>query len=410
MSSLVTSLLSTSEEIVDLAAELSRHEVIAFDTEFIRETTFYPMVEIIQVATEDRCWLVDAAAFKKGFPHGPPRNGKPGYSPAIQPLLDVFTNPKILKIIHAAQGDQECLYTAFGVTARHSLDTAVAASLCGFGEGVGLGKLLKSKLDVTIAKGHARTNWSVRPLPKQLIEYALEDVRYLVRLGKELITDLDRLGRKAWALELTSKWEQHEMYDPDPGAVAEKLAKGGRLDRDGYCALVELVRWREERVRHLNLPRRWVADDAVLLDLAQVKPKDIEHLAAFRGLNKGELKASGEVILAAVRAKAPEGQKAPARSPRAEVPSPEEAQALDLLKCYVGILADEHRIAARHLMTAGQLLPLLRNKIQAPSDLVRNGILSEAAAGLVGEELVAFLNGKRALSVHGSQIRVERIG
>ena len=132
-------LLSTASEISELAEALSRSEIIAFDTEFIRENTFYPIVEVIQVATDQESWLVDAAEFKRGYRPG--RQG--GYDSALKPLLDVFEDKKILKIVHAAQGDQECLYTSFGMLASPIFDTSVAASLCGFGEAIGLGKLLQ---------------------------------------------------------------------------------------------------------------------------------------------------------------------------------------------------------------------------------------------------------------------------
>ena len=169
-------LVSTAEEIQKIALALKGQPLIALDTEFIRESTFYPIVEIIQVATAEEAWLIDAKAFKKNFRPGP----MGGFDPAINPLLEILRDSKILKIFHAAQGDQECFYTSFGIVASPSIDTAVAGSLLGYGDGVGLGKLLKTVLDVTIKKGHARTNWGVRPLPRQLSEYALADVEYLV--------------------------------------------------------------------------------------------------------------------------------------------------------------------------------------------------------------------------------------
>jgi ribonuclease D len=392
-------LLTTLEEISELAAKLSEKTVISFDTEFIRENTFYPIVEIIQVATDEESWLVDAAAFKKGFRSGP----QGGFNPAIKPLLDIFENRNILKIVHAAQGDQECLYTSFGVVASPCFDTSVGASLCGLGEAVGLGKLLKAVLDVTIAKGHARTNWTVRPLPQQLLEYAHSDVEFLVELGNKLLQQVEQMGRRDWAMQLSSKWENTSLYEVDIEGMAQRLARGGRLDRRGYAALLELVKWREERVRQLNLPRRWVADDAVLMDLAHVRPKDIEHLSSFRGLNKGELKNSGETILTALRRAETADVTAPARQ-RVEPPSAEESQALDLIKCYVGILADRHRIAAKHLMTTAQLLPLLRNPISTPEDLVRFSILTDEAARLIGAELIEFIQGKRALYIQKDRI------
>jgi ribonuclease D len=393
-------LLTTPEEITELASKLAEKSVISFDTEFIRENTFYPIVEIIQVATDEESWLVDAAAFKKGFRAGP----QGGFNPGIKPLLDVFENKNILKIVHAAQGDQECLYTSYGVVASPCFDTSVGASLCGLGEAVGLGKLLKAVLDVTISKGHARTNWSVRPLPQQLLEYAHSDVEYLVELGGKLLQQVEQMGRRDWAMQLSAKWEKKELYEVDIEAMAQRLARGGRLDRRGYAALLELVKWREERVRQLNLPRRWVADDAVLMDLAHVRPKDIEHLSSFRGLNKGELKNSGETILNALKRAETADVSAPTRE-RVEPPNSEESQVLELIKCYVGILADRHRIAAKHLMTTAQLLPLLRNPIGAPEDLVRFSILTDEAARLIGSELIEFIHGKRALFIQKSRIR-----
>ena len=397
-------LLSSPSEIRALAANLKQKKIIAFDTEFIRETTFYPVVEIIQVATDEESWLIDAQAFfvKDG---GEKREG-------LRPLLDIFEDRSILKVLHAAQGDQECLFTAFGVVATPSFDTAVAASLCGYGDGIGLGNLLKAVLGVTIKKGHARTNWSVRPLPAQLSEYAHADVIHLVEAAEKLISELDQLKRKDWALELSAKWEDKKLYMPDPDGLANKLGKGGRLDQKGYAALVELVRWREERVRQLNLPRRWVADDNILMDLAQVRPKDIAHLSAFRGLNKGELKNSGEAILTALQRASESAPISAPKNPRTEMATGEESQAVELLKCYVGILADRQQVAIKHLMNAAQLLPLLRSQVTTVEDFVTQGVLSESSARLIGPEVLAMLQGKRALSLdsgdgkNGSRVKI----
>jgi len=396
-------MLSSADEILELVTHLRQSSMIAFDTEFIRESTFFPIVEIIQVATEENTWLVDAQAFKRGFRSGDPN----GYDPALKPLLEVFTDPSILKIVHASQGDQECLYTSFGVVATPTLDTAVAASLCGLGDGIGLGKLLKTVLDVTVTKGHARTNWSVRPLPPQLVDYAHSDVKYLVLVGKKLLEQLEKAGRKEWALELSAKWEDKSLYQSDFEELTQKLARGGRFDRRGYAALRELVKWREERVRHLNLPRRWVADDHVLVDLAHVRPKDLAHLSTFRGLNKGELKNSGAAILTALsRAEADSESIVAPKFSKPMVPTVEEAQILDVVRCFVSILADQNKIAAKHLLTAAKLLPLLRSDIKNPQDLITQGILSADAAQLIGEELIAIMQGKRALTIRNKQVEI----
>lgn len=395
-------MLSTPSEINELVALLRQSPVIAFDTEFIRESTFFPIVEIIQVATEKQSWLVDARAFKKNYPASDPTQ----YDRGLQPLLDLFTDPSILKIVHAAQGDQECLFTSFGALASPSLDTAIAASLCGYGDGVGLAKLLKSVLDITLEKGHARTNWSVRPLPSHLLEYAHADVRYLVALGLKLSEMLDVQGRREWAFELSARWEDKTLYQSDTEALTQKLARGGRLDRRALQALRKLVQWREDRVRHLNLPRRWVADDPVLVDLARVRPKDLAHLSSFRGLNRGEFKHSGEAILTAINTADETPNESALPTSKALIPTPEETQVLDVLKCYVGILAEQHQIAAKHLLTVSRLLLLLREKTDSVEELIQKKILGPEAARLIGADLLALLNGQRMLAIRHGQVEI----
>lgn len=394
--------LASAAEIKALATELKKHSIIAFDTEFIRETTFFPIVEIIQVATTQDSWLVDAQAFKRNYRQGP----EGSFDAGLKPLLEIFEDPAILKVAHAVQGDQECLFTSFGAVATPVFDTAIGASLCGLGEGIGLSKLLKAVMEVDIAKGHARTNWSVRPLPEELLAYAHADVQYLVEMAQKLLAELEKLGRKQWALEHSEKWSDKAMYSADIEAMAVKLARSRRLDKRAFASLIELVRWRENRVRHLNLPRRWVADDNVLLDLASVRPKTMEHLSSFRGLNKGELKNSGQTILDAIQAASAHADIKPPHIPKPDIPTVEESQVLDLLKCFVGILADRHKIAAKYLLTSAQLLPLLKRETNNPEELVAFGVLTPEAATLIGGEIIAFLHGKRALAVNGKQIDI----
>lgn len=398
-------LITTSAQIHELVAELKRETRFSFDTEFIRENTFYPMIELIQIATLTKSWVVDARAFKKGFKPGP----QGGYDPAIEPLLALFRDPAILKIVHAAQGDQECIYASFGVVATPTIDTAVAGSLCGFGDSVGLGRLLQEVLGVELKKGHSRTHWGQRPLPPQLLEYAHGDVEHLVRLADTLMAELDKSGRLAWAKELTAKWEDTALYEPDLEEWASRLARGARLDGLSTSVLRELLEWREKRVRTLNLPRRWVADDAVLVDLAKVKPEDVGHLAAFRGLNKGELKNSGQEILAAIA----HGKASPRPSSsrvRVDSPTPAESQAIDLLQCYISVLASKHKVAAKHFLTVAQLLPLIRKPPQKAEDLVSTGALGPEAARLIGQEVVAMLRGERALRIVDRSVKVVRNG
>jgi ribonuclease D len=365
--------------------------MLALDTEFIRETTFFPIVALIQIATEADSWLVDPIALSKED---------------LQPLLDLFQDKKVLKILHAAQADQECLYTAYGVVATPSLDTAVAASLCGLGESIGLGKLLKEVLGVNVPKGHARTDWTARPLSSHLAQYAHQDVAHLIRTAKKLLQRLDKRDRRQWALELSAKFENTRNYEPNPEALAAKLAKGGRLDRRGFATLIELVRWREHRVRSLDVPRRRVAEDDILLDLAAVRPKDMEHLSAFRGLNKGEFKASGEAILEAINRAAKAQDSELPEVPRPPVPEANESRAIELMNCFVKILAEDLEISARYLISNEDLLWLLREKFNSVDDLVRQEILTDGAARMIGEDLLEIVRGNRVLAIKDGRVAI----
>src|ERR1035437_4737212 len=185
--------IQDAAHIAILAEALAHEDIVCFDTEFMRESTFFPQLEILQFGTEHGTWLVDIAAFR--------RRGRETMLKELAPLFVVLQNPLILKIVHAAQGDQECLFTCFGIVASPTLDTDTAASVCGYGDSLGLGNMLKAVLNVSIQKGHARTDWAARPLPPQQIEYAHLDVKYLVVAGRKLLAELESKGRRESALK-----------------------------------------------------------------------------------------------------------------------------------------------------------------------------------------------------------------
>jgi ribonuclease D len=399
-------LISTLEGLQELCERLKDVPVLAFDTEFIRESTFYPKFEILQIATSDESYLVDIQALsteKVGPRYLPPE-------PVKVALRGVFTSPKILKVLHAAQGDQECLATTFGFTASPTQDTAILASLLGYGDAVGLSTLLKQILGVQLQKGHSRTNWSQRPLPAELLEYAHADVIYLVELAQKLLLEAEKLGRVEWARELATKFEVLELYEPSAEELSDRLARGGRLDLKGQGALRELVRWRERRVRELNIPRRWVAEDSVLVDMAQAKPKRVDQLHTFRGLSKGEVKHQGEQILRAIEKGLTSPPETRFKRERVDPPSHGEIQLTELLKCYLAILADREGVAVRHLATTGQILSLIRavssGEVKVPGDWLEKSYLSASASQLIGAELLALLLGQRALSVSNGTLKI----
>jgi len=376
-----------------LCERLSKEKQIAVDTEFIREKTFFPQLEIIQIGSDKESWLLDAEVIRQS-------------KPMSKLFTDLMRNPKILKVFHAGQADEEAIYFTFGQTVTPIIDTAIAAALCGYGDGVGLANLLSSALGVKIKKGFARSNWSLRPLPDQLKEYAHSDVEFLLNLWKKLESELSALNRVAWAKDLCSKLEDPDTYETNPEEIAERLFKSGRLDKTGYSILLELVKWRENRIRSLNIPKKWIADDSVLLDLASARPKNSEQLLTFRGLNKGEAKKQSDVIIAAIK-------KGKSNSEEVSVPklkrekrlSAAQARSADLLKCFIGILASKNQIATRYIATSPQINRLVLNKIRDPDELVESCEITQGAANLAGNEILGFIHGELGLFIDHGEVK-----
>lgn len=388
-------LIDKPSSVAEIALSLSKATLIAFDTEFIRESTFYPKLEILQLATPTDAWLIDCNALKKKD---------------LEPILRELQSPNSLKIVHAAHGDQECLLSAYGILAAPLFDTAVGASLCGMGDNIGLSNLMRSVLNIELPKGYARTNWSKRPLPKPVLEYALLDVKHLIEIANVLFDRLGQNNRKEWALELSSKFSDRKLYEISPEDFAKKLAQSGKFNVRDYAVLLELVRWRENRVRELNVPRRWCAEDGVLIDLAKIKPTTIEQLQGFRGLSKGEAKSpNGERILAAVRKGVESKDDIPDDIKRRSAiqPSSQESLALDFLRVALSLLSDEFQIAAKHIVPPQNLLPLVRLGAKSVEDLENSGLISAQLGEKGLKDLFALLSGEKNLTLkNGKRVTI----
>ena len=366
------------------AARLSESDMIAFDTEFLREKTFYPQLGLLQFGDREQVWLVDPLALSKQD---------------MAPIIDVLVDPKITKVLHASEQDQECLHREYGIVASPVLDTSIAAALTGRGDQIGLGPLLQKTLKIDLPKGHSRTNWLKRPLQPAMIEYAGEDVAYLVELAERMLEALDRRGRRDWALSLAAELADPARYQSNGNAVAAKLAQNSRLKPREYEVLKRLATWREERVRRTDIPRRWLAEDQVLVQLSRAQPRKPEELANFRGLGNRVRDYGPQQILAAIE----EGLDVPEDSletpPKKLEPTSRESSALTALKCFLNYLAQENDVPLRYLLDNDTQLLLLRSTFETPEDLRESGLLSDGALELFGADLLGLLNGKRGLKI-----------
>lgn len=374
--------------IEEVAERLAQQPLIAFDTEFLREKTYFPQLGLLQIADSDDTWLVDPLELSKED---------------MQPLLDVLTSPDVLKIAHSAEQDQECLAREYGVVARPLFDTSVAAALTGRGEQIGLAPLLRKTLKVDLPKGHTRTNWLKRPLLDAMAEYAAADVIYLVELGELLLADLDRRGRKQWALKLSDQFGDMSRYEPNGAGPAAKLAGSSRLSPREYAVLVELCTWRETRVRKSDIPRRWLAEDAALVQLARAKPTNAADLAQFRGLGQRVRDYGADKIVEAIQRGLDVPEEELVEPPRKAEPTQAEAAAAAVLKCLLNLLAQENDVPLRYLMSGDTPLLLLRGKFETGEALRDSGLLGEGSWEMFGPQVLGILRGEKAVRIDDGQ-------
>jgi ribonuclease D len=384
-----TPFITDARGVADMADVLRESKVIGVDTEFIRETTFFPKIALIQVANHEQSWLLDPVVLSPDD---------------LKPFLDILVDKNILKVLHAAFADQEVLYWAYGITAEPVLDTAVAAALCGYGDNVGLAKLAKDVLRVQLHKGRARVKWLARPLSKELLHYAQQDVEYLVELATRMEEWLRKQGRWEWALE--ESWVDPLDFDTPPEDIAHRLSKSGQLDETTYLVLQELVRWREDRARRANMPRSWVADNEVLMALARSRPKSVSELRSFRGIGPKEIDRSGETILAAIET----GLSIPKHEAdlpvRNNAAAEVDSHALDLLKAYMAYLSARYNIAPRFLLRTGRAADLFVLSTAEPSVWVEKEIVSKSASEVIGRDLKDFLSGRLLLGVRNNRVEI----
>ncbi len=384
-------LIQNPNDLKKIVDQLFLEEFIAIDTEFIREKTFLPELALIQVASEKEAWLIDPLALN---------------TEELAPFFELLRSPKVTKILHAAFGDQECLYTHYQLTASPSFDTAEAAALLGYGDNVSLKDLLKSYNQITIPKFLTRTYWLKRPLSLEMRKYAISDVQYLVGLAKWLQKKLKEKNREAWAYELSAQYEKPEALQNSAEEISLRLAKCGRLTPRTYALLQSLVKWREARATKVNIPRKRIADDNTLINLASASPKSIDELKKFRGIHPKEIERHGKNLIQLVKKSQSLSENELPTLPKINKINAQDSRIADFMTTFLKSLATQHKISHRVLLNSKALKKMISQKIYDPSVWVEMGLCSPYAAELIGMDIQAALLGKSGLIIEGNKLSV----
>jgi ribonuclease D len=268
-----------------LAGELAGCGEIRLDTEFLRESTFFPQLCVVQIGAGERIWCIDAIACRD-----------------LAPLAPALTGSAGRIVIHAARQDLEAIHLHSGLILAPVLDTQVAAGCVGMKPQIGYAELVQGVVGVTLPKGQTRTDWSRRPLSAAQLTYAAEDVLYLGEIAAHLGARLDALGRAAWVQEDCRTMSDPALYAPDPGRAWERLRGLAQLAPVPRQRARELAAWREREARGRDLPRSWIMADAALFEAVQANPGDAAALRSLLRLPDEFPAALADGALEALRA------------------------------------------------------------------------------------------------------------
>ena len=332
-------LITTNAELETAVAALAKSAFVTVDTEFIRETTFWPELCLIQMAAPGVTALVDPLA--------------PDLD--LAPFFALMANEAVVKVFHAARQDIEIIHHLGDLLPHPVFDTQVAAMVCGFGDSVSYDQLVQKITGAQLDKSSRFTDWRHRPLSEKQLTYALADVTHLIDVYKHLAAELEREKRGHWLNEEMDVLTSRETYDPDPEDAWKRLKM--RLRKPQELAVVQAVAaWREREARDRNVPRGRVIKDDAVYEIAQQQPRDTTALSRLRTVPKGwERSATATALLQVVNTALDLPKDQMPRLPKmAQAPEGSSAAA-ELLKVLLRQVAEKEGVAAKVLASGDDI-------------------------------------------------------
>lgn len=379
--------ITSTDALASACERLARHSFVTVDTEFLRETTFWPKLCVVQVASPEEAIIVDALA--EGLD--------------LTPFYRLMADNRVMKVFHAGRQDIEIIWHQAGLIPHPVFDTQVAAMVLGYGDSISYDQLVQRVTGHSIDKSSRFTDWSRRPLSQAQITYAIADVTHLRDVFLKLTADLDSRGRGEWVGEEMHVLTSPSTYAQDPESAWERLKSRVRKPRE-LAVLVEVAAWREREAQTRDTPRGRIIKDDVIAEIAVQQPQSQERLAELRSLPKGfERSRFGDAVIEAVK-------KGLARDPKT-LPRVERDKALpngasatvELLKVLLRMTAELNAVAAKVIATTDDLERI------AMDDEADVRALKGWRRELFGERALALKAGRLALAVdRGKVVAVER--
>ncbi|MBE1203469.1 ribonuclease D [Aminobacter carboxidus] len=377
--------ITTQDELETVVAALEKSNFVTVDTEFIRETTFWPELCLIQMAAPGVSALVDPLA--------------PGLD--LKPFFALMANEAVTKVFHAARQDIEIIFHLGALIPHPVFDTQVAAMVCGFGDSVSYEQIVQKITGGRIDKSSRFTDWRHRPLSEKQLDYALADVTHLIDVYKHLVTELERENRAHWLNEEMEVLTSRETYDPHPEDAWKRLKM--RLRKPQELAIVQAVAaWREREARERNVPRGRVLKDDAIYEVAQQAPRDAAALSRLRTTPKGwERSSSATALLTVVNEALDMPREQMPKLPKTFQPPEGSSAASELLKVLLRLVSEKEGVAPKVLASGDDI-----DRIAAEGEAAdvpalqgwRRSVFGEAALKLVRGELAIRFD-KRKIAV-----------
>ncbi len=375
-------IITTTDELAGACKRLAEHDYATVDTEFLRESTFWPILCLIQLAGPDDAMIVDVMA--DGLD--------------LAPFFELMADESVTKVFHAARQDIEIVYKLGELIPHPVFDTQVAAMVCGYGDSIAYDQLVHRISGAHIDKSSRFTDWSRRPLSQKQLDYALADVTHLRDVYHSLKSDLDENGRSHWVTEEMDVLTASRTYDMPVDEAWKRLKMRVRKPLD-FAVMRAVATWRESEARTRDIPRGRVIKDDAIYEIAQQQPKNSEALGRLRAVPRGferSRHASALLEVVTLAMQTPQEELWPVPRPSR---SPEgSGAATEMLKVLLKLTVEEHGVAAKVIATVDDL-----EKIAA-SDDADVAPLKGWRRDMFGENALKLKNGKLALGFKNRKI------
>jgi ribonuclease D len=373
--------ITTTSELAALCARMAKHPFVTVDTEFLRETTYYPLLCVAQLASPEEAVVIDALA--DGID--------------LTPLFDLLTNESVMKVFHAARQDIEIFWNLAKKIPHPIFDTQVAAMVLGYGDSISYDQLVQRITGDAIDKSFRFTDWTRRPLADAQLRYTISDVTHLRDVYLKLSADIQTRSRTEWVRAEMDILTSPDTYRMEPERAWERLKSRVRKPKD-LAVLIEIAAWREREAQSRDVPRGRVLKDDVLGEISIQAPTTIEKLSHLRSLPKGfERSRWGEAIIDAVKRGL---ERDPKTLPRIEKfrGALNGGATVELLKVLLRMTSERYGVAAKVIATVDDLERI------AADDEADVPAMKGWRRELFGERALALKHGKLALAVEKGRV------